>query len=246
MENTHNWYYAVKGEQVGPITFEEMSDLAKSGTITPKTKVWPGEGDWQEAKDCFLLSGVFNKPPQDGPPAPPPLAGTDIDNRLVWGVVAVPVVGIILELIIGMNLIVLYIAANVLLCFFDEKKLKKAGHNAPVNWMIFVIPVYLWKRAELLGQKKNYFWGWIAAFFLSIFISILANESMIEESACPLVTQIIQSQMRTDVECKKVTIVSEVSEGFYIADAILSNGNELRITIEEKDDDMIYVQIPNQ
>lgn len=27
--------------------------------------------------------------------------------------------------------------------------------------MAFIVPAYLWKRAELLGHKKHYFWGWI-------------------------------------------------------------------------------------
>jgi len=42
---------------------------------------------------------------------------------------------------------------NIAILLFDEYKLKKAGHAAPVKWWIFLVPVYLWKRTEMLGQS---------------------------------------------------------------------------------------------
>ena len=43
-----NWYYAEGGEQRGPITETELSDLAKAGTIRDATLVWhEGMTGWQ-------------------------------------------------------------------------------------------------------------------------------------------------------------------------------------------------------
>ncbi|CAL95245.1 hypothetical membrane protein [Azoarcus olearius] len=149
-------------------------------------------------------------------------------------------------MIAGTELVWLYIAANIVCCVLDEKKLKAAGQKAPMNWMVFLVPVYLWKRADLLNQKKHYFWAWIAAFVFSIMIGIGGSQAMIEEAACPVVTNIIKSQLFGSATCKAVSITEEVSSGFYKAVATLDNGNELRITIEERRDGQIYVQIPNQ
>jgi uncharacterized RDD family membrane protein YckC len=43
-----NWYYAEAGEQRGPITDAELSDLAKAGAIRDSTLVWrEGMANWQ-------------------------------------------------------------------------------------------------------------------------------------------------------------------------------------------------------
>lgn len=241
-EEVANWHYAMNGKQEGPVSYQEMKDLIEAGTIGLETKVWSGEGDWKPAQNS-LLSDLFIKPETN---IPPPLTGADVDNKFIWAVVAVPVLGVIVELIAGTELIWLYIAANIVCLVLDEKKLKAAGQKAPVNWMIFVVPVYLWKRAGLLKQKKYYFWGWIAAFVLSIMIGIGGTQAMLEESACPVVTDIIKTQLFGSATCKAVSITDEVSDGFYKAVATLDNGNELRITIEHRDDETIYVQIPSQ
>jgi len=72
------------------------------------------------------------------------------------------------------------------------------------------------------------------------------DKSLIEESAVPLVTQIIHDELGVDgAECKAVEIVKEVSDGFYKAKATLANGNEIGIMIE-RDGDQIVVQIPTE
>ena len=43
-----NWYYAVEGRQVGPVTDADMESLVKTGTVTPETLVWhEGMTEWQ-------------------------------------------------------------------------------------------------------------------------------------------------------------------------------------------------------
>jgi len=42
------WYYLVERERLGPVTEEELGNLAANGTITPQTLVWhEGIADWQ-------------------------------------------------------------------------------------------------------------------------------------------------------------------------------------------------------
>lgn len=236
------WHYVEGGAQVGPLTLDEVKGAISAGKITPSTKVWSGEGDWTHASET-LLSEFFDVRKST---TPPPLAGDDIDNKFMWILVTVPILGAIIDLIAGTVLFLPSIIANIALCMLDEKKLKAAGHSALVHWSVFIVPIYIWKRATLLSHKKHYFGAWVAAFVLSIFLDIGGTQSAIEEAACPIVTDIIKEQLYGSARCMDVTIDKEVTTGFYKATATLDNGNELSITIEEKDNGMIYVQVPNQ
>lgn len=45
---TNGWYYAVAGEQKGPVTGAELTALAAAGTVTPATLVWrEGMAGWE-------------------------------------------------------------------------------------------------------------------------------------------------------------------------------------------------------
>jgi hypothetical protein len=237
------WYYADNGKRVGPIPRTEVEELIKAGKIDGSTSVWSGEGDWCPAKDTEL-AGLFA--PAEG--EPPPLAGGEVDNRFVWLAVAVPLVGVIVELATGLGggeALGLYLIANIVCCVLDERRLKAAGHEAPSSSWAILVPAYLWMRASRLKQKRHYFWAWIVAFALSIMVGMGGDLAVIEESAVPIVTELLQDELGSDASaCKAVEIVEEVSEGFYKAKATLNNGNELNITIERKGEDQILVQIP--
>jgi hypothetical protein len=236
------WHYVEAGAPVGPLTMDEMKTAINDGKITPSTKVWSGEGEWTHASET-LLAELFIIPDST---TPPPLAGEDVDNTFMWILVTIPLVSSLLDLALATTLIFPAILANIALCVVDERKLKKAGHKAPVNWAVFIVPIYLWKRAELLNHKKYYFSAWVLVFALSIMLDINNVQGVLADSACPVVTDIIKEQLYGTAKCMKVNIDSEVTTGFYKATAILDNGNELYITIEEQDDGMIYVQIPDQ
>ncbi|MDB4637826.1 MAG: hypothetical protein P8M30_08330 [Planctomycetaceae bacterium] len=68
---------------------------------------------------------------------------------------------------------------------------------------------------------------------------------VLESESVSLVTQIVQNQLGGTVTCKAVSIEKEVSDGFYHAVAYMDNGNELKIAIELKGDQII-VKIPDQ
>ncbi len=240
--STSTWYYVNNGEQIGPVNIDEIKTIIRSGKITESTKVWNDEGDWKPASETYL-SSLF---PQPDPTIPPPLMAEDVDNKFMWMLVAVPVLGTIIDLIVGAVLILPSIIANITLCYFDEKKLKSAGHKAPTLWMIFIVPIYIWKRCTLLNHKKYYFGAWVCTFILSILLSIGGHQVVLEQTACPLVSDIIKKQLYGSAECMDVTIDKGVKPGFYKATATLDNGNELRITIKEGRNGKIRVKIPNQ
>lgn len=244
METNETWYYVENGTQKGPMTTFEMKNLIASRHISLDTKVWSGSGDWTPLKQTILADYYVIE--QQDTRTPPPLDPNDIDNRFVWAVVAIPLVGALIEFASHKQITWLYLAANIILCVLDEKKLTKAGHKAPKNWMAWIIPVYLWQRATILNQKKYYFAGWCAAFALSIFISFVGLESELETIACTTVTDIIKTQLYGDAICKKVTIKDKVTSGFYKGTAFLDNGNELRISIEHRKNGQVYVTIPAQ
>ncbi len=70
------------------------------------------------------------------------------------------------------------------------------------------------------------------------------NEILESESAS-LVTQIVQDQLGGTATCKAVSIEKEASDGFYQAVAYLGDGDELKIAIELKGD-QIFASIPDQ
>ena len=71
-----------------------------------------------------------------------------------------------------------------------------------------------------------------------------SNEADLEESAIPLVTDILKDELGSDAaKCVAVKITEKVSDKHYKAKATLDNGNDIKIMIEDRDD-MIYVTIP--
>ena len=233
------WYYSKNGTRNGPFTIDQMKGFAASSVIGLDTKVWAGAGDWVSLKETELAASV---PPLSGPP---PLASSDVDNRFVWALVGVQIIGALLGLLFDINIGWLILIINVILCVVDERRLKAAGYAAPETYWAVLIPVYLWKRANLIGHSKNYFYVWIAGFVLLVIVGFMDSESEIEEAACPIVTTIIHDQFYQKASCIAVAIEDEPKDDFYTATAYLDNGNQLDITIEKKQD-KIFVRIPLQ
>ena len=59
---------------------------------------------------------------------------------------------------------------NIALSILDERKLRKAGWDTnKIRGMVWLVPVYLFKRAKLLEQNMAYFIVWLVAFGLVFF-----------------------------------------------------------------------------
>lgn len=60
------WYYSDRGQQKGPVPFEELRELAQSGYLKPSDLIWEeGTADWVRASK---VGGLFDAPsgPGDG------------------------------------------------------------------------------------------------------------------------------------------------------------------------------------
>lgn len=110
-----------------------------------------------------------------------------INNTWIRLLAAAPVIGGILELItiltmysseykieqalVNHELWYVTVIVNIVFALLDERKLKQAGIDTKAfGKMFFIIPVYMWMRAKHLEQKPIYFWVWVGAFVLSIFL----------------------------------------------------------------------------
>ena len=63
MQNS-NWYYGYKGEQRGPMSWEQLRVVASMGGIDPDTLVWTdGYSNWRPAIDVPDLLDVESHPP---------------------------------------------------------------------------------------------------------------------------------------------------------------------------------------
>jgi len=61
-----NWFYAIAGQQAGPVTDAQLDELLRSGKINQDTVVWrEGMADWQE---LHLVRRAAPPPNSDSPP----------------------------------------------------------------------------------------------------------------------------------------------------------------------------------
>ncbi len=158
------WYYTSGSERKGPVSLDEMLTLIGSGVVSRTTLVWHDQlPDWTQA----ALVGL----PFVGPP---PLAATHVSDALVWIVSVLPLAGLLVVQALDLGALgsfLLFFIAYSALCFADERALKTAGYDVSTLgvWWLFLIPVYLWKRAKLLKQVPAYFWVWIGCVVVSLF-----------------------------------------------------------------------------
>lgn len=66
-----DWFYAKSGQQAGPVSFEQLRDLARSGELHPESDLaWTaGMKDWQPSG---RIDGLFISPSQDLAPSADP------------------------------------------------------------------------------------------------------------------------------------------------------------------------------
>jgi hypothetical protein len=69
------WYYVGHYGQLGPLTLEQVSELAQDGVIAAETYVWkPGMPDWRQAREVDDLRGFLRLSPLQAAPPPTPTA----------------------------------------------------------------------------------------------------------------------------------------------------------------------------
>lgn len=167
------WYYAAKGSREGPVTASMMAGLLEAQDIDATTLVWKkGMPKWIPFAESGLAAEVD---------VAPPLPAAAISNGPVWVLAFYPLIhwlffGDVLNLIsatvtgspvfldvIPAGDVVVFLLINSLLAWLDERRLSRGGYNTDNfgSW-IFLVPVYLFKRAKYTGAKYySYFIVWM-------------------------------------------------------------------------------------
>ena len=174
-EGQTQWYYNLKGKRIGSINDDTLKQLIADGTLNNETLVWEKNFDnWIPVGQTAFRQVVMT---------PPPLSGTAVNNGLVWTVAFIPIIGIILEYIIAGitktsadNLWFITLSLNIAFCVVDDRVLKNAGYDTKKfgGW-VWLVPVYLYKRARALNQSLAYFITWMACFVVAFFINLMVR-----------------------------------------------------------------------
>lgn len=171
------WFYEESGQRKGPHSVQEMVERITGGTLTYGALVWrKGFPDWQKIEASDLRVHLAEV-------SPPPLSGAHVNNTIVWVLAFAPIIGYLLEhMVAGVfeanQALAMHAAStskywyvtyglNVGLSYFDEHRLKVAGHDtAKFKGWAWLVPIYLFQRAKKLDQKLWYFAVWIACMVL--------------------------------------------------------------------------------
>jgi hypothetical protein len=158
------WYYESQGQQAGPVSQAQLSQLATTGSVLPLTLVWTdGMPDWQPYASLGRSIGprraISNQ-------------RSSID-MLIWCLAFAPLLGIVIAVFLTSVGVPKGIATwstlalNIILSYMDNARLKKAGVTVGGPGA-FLVPVYLFARASRLGQKPIYAIVWIIAFVIAL------------------------------------------------------------------------------
>lgn len=189
-----SWHYEKDGQRQGPASETQMGEMIQRRELNGSTLVWTeGMADWGKLDSTELKRYLAQAT------TPPPLPGSRIPNGIVWVLAVAPLIGLFLESMVAGAMagdsedvdyaVALAIASgtywyitlglNVGLGLLDERRLRKAGvDTSGFGKIAFLIPVYLWKRAEALKQSSGYFWVWIATFILAILVAVGTEQEL--------------------------------------------------------------------
>nr|WP_294917211.1 DUF4339 domain-containing protein [uncultured Neokomagataea sp.] len=173
------WYYAFEGQQVGPITTEQLKYLAASGTITPETLVWrQGFGEqWRPAAQAGIIFA---------PNLGPAVAKKSVQETWAWAFVMVPWLlnqGFLIistwqhwtpvqEVKAALPLMLIIIAASVMTFMADRTALRVGGYQPPSGWWWLFPPGYCWARWRVVGRGKALLAVCILAFLVSFGVGL--------------------------------------------------------------------------
>ena len=173
------WFYEQNGERKGGVTETDLITLIKNGTLRHGSSVWKkGFPNWTNIEDTQLREHLDDT-------TPPPLTGAKVNNTVVWILAFAPLIGLTLEYFVAYlvhsseyraeravaneHFIYITLILNIALSFLDEKKLKKSGTDtSPFSGWVWLVPVYLYQRAQTLKQNLAYFIVWIVCFLLIV------------------------------------------------------------------------------
>ena len=169
------WYFAQDGERSGPVDEADLVNMMRTGRLRADSLVWKqGMKAWLP-----LTQSEFGANTTE---TPPPLESQAINHAYLWAIAFVPVWSYLLQMISAdivaqfQSRFVYYhefwwipIICYSLLITMDFRSLKSAGYDTKRlgGWLLIIVPVYLYKRATLIGDKLTHLWIWIGAMAFS-------------------------------------------------------------------------------
>jgi hypothetical protein len=112
---------------------------------------------------CFSCGEVIKQEAEICPKCGVRQINKSVNNILIWILAFIPLIGALFEF--GT---LVFLAINIILCFIDDKILEKSGYDTD-SLDAWLVPVYLYKRAKMLGHNLAYFIVWCVSFGLSFF-----------------------------------------------------------------------------
>ena len=167
-QKPETWHVEQKGERKGPFSTVQVTEMIRSKQLTRDSLCWwTGEVNWTPLYSTAFSSHFDHEPP--------PLTGAAVSNGLVWTLAFAPLIG---EFIAGLfagasrssinNFWWVTLALNIGLSLLDERKLKAAGHDTKKMGGAWIVPVYLYKRSQVLKQNLAYFIVWVVCFVVML------------------------------------------------------------------------------
>lgn len=185
-DNGTTWYYVDGGARKGPLPESRIIAMLVSEELPTGTMVWRhGMSDWINASQSELASKVRGD-------SPPPLAPHSVSNGFAWALALAPLWVLVPHYLLAMIYFRLQTggdfvfswqideamqktwwfswSVNATVAQLDLRYLRSAGwqSNKLNGWLTILVPVYLYKRDQLLGAGVMRFLIWIGAFIVSL------------------------------------------------------------------------------
>lgn len=173
------WHYMDHdGTRHGPVEADALRDMIRRKTMDGSEYVWTSEfgPEWKplSGTDLWREMGLT-----------PPLPAESINGTFVWLLAIAPLLyawiePAVLAALAEKNVyltpdqrlwwpIFAMTVANSLLAGLDSKMIRRTGNIPPsFGWAIFMIPVYLWKRSNVLRTNQAPFIVWVVLFAVSL------------------------------------------------------------------------------
>lgn len=162
----------------------ETAENATAGTPPPVPENAGAPEAATEAAAPAAESVSAPVPAAEAAAAPRVSAEDASTNRLIaWLIACVPLMGSLITLLTGIGAsswgasAFLYCVLNSIFCSIDESRLKKQGFDTSSCswfWGALLVPVYIYRRARLVGDDNSYFIGWFVMLGLSVFVDMCA------------------------------------------------------------------------
>lgn len=158
------------GKKFGPFTLEEINGWLKEGRLLTTDLAWrEGMAGWI-ALNSF--PGVEVRVTTKPEPPPFPNQKAKVSDALVWVSAFVPLFGIILAQM-GLDFwvgTIIVVATNIVLLSKDEQQLKASGWETDKLGGAWLVPVYLFRRVDLVASGYGYAVAWLVSFIFSFLI----------------------------------------------------------------------------